>query len=88
MVSTKRYCTLFYGGETARFLSGRDELQDSLKESQPGQAGVSQRPSTIRLLGDRRQLERLRLPDVAVQQLARRGEQEIWRLTPPRTGNP
>jgi 4-amino-4-deoxy-L-arabinose transferase-like glycosyltransferase len=88
VVGTKRYSTLFYGGETARFVSGRDQLQDNLNDSQPGQEGPSQRPSSIRLLGDRRQLERLRLPAAAVQQLARRGEQELWRLTPPRTGNP
>jgi hypothetical protein len=87
-VGTKRYSTLFYGGETARFVSGRDELQDSLNDSPPGQGGPGQRPSSIRLLGDRRQLERLRLPAAVVQQLARRGEQELWRLTPPRTGNP
>jgi len=88
VVGTKRYSTLFYGGETARFVSGRDELQESLNDNQPGRGGPSQPPSSIRLLGDRRQLERLRLPDAAVQQLARRGEQELWRLTPPRTGNP
>jgi hypothetical protein len=88
VVGTMRYSTLFYGGETARFVSGRDELQDNLNDSQPGQEGPSQRPSSIRLLGDRRQLERLRLPAAVVQQLARRGEQELWRLTPPRTGNP
>ena len=88
VVGTKRYSTLFYGGETARFVSGRDELQDNLNDSQPGQGGPGQRPASIRLLGDSRQLERLRLPAAAVQQLARRGEQELWRLTPPRTGNP
>jgi hypothetical protein len=88
VVGTKRYSTLFYGGETARFVSGRDELQDSLNDSQPGLAGPGQRPSSIRLLGDRRQLERLRLSPAAVQELARRGEQELWRLTPPRTANP
>ncbi len=88
VVGTKRYSTLFYGGETARFVSGRDELRQSLNDSQPGQAGPSQRPASIRLLGDRRQLERLRLPDAAVEQLVRRGEQELWRLTPPRQGNP
>jgi 4-amino-4-deoxy-L-arabinose transferase-like glycosyltransferase len=87
VVGTKRYSTLFYGGETARFVSGHDELQGSLSDSEPGHGGPSQGPSSIRLLGDRRQLEQLRLPDATVQQLARRGEQELWRLTPPRTGN-
>ena len=88
VVGPKRYSTLFYGGETARFVSGRDELQDSLNDTQPRQGGPGQRPFSIRLLGDRRELERLRLSPAAVQELARRGEQEIWRLTPPRTGNP
>lgn len=88
VVGSKRYSTLFYGGETARFVSGHDELQDSLQESPVGLGGPSQRPASIRLLGDRRQLERLRLPDAAVQQLARRGEQELWRLTPSRAGKP
>jgi hypothetical protein len=88
VVGSKRYSTLFYGGETARFVSGHDELQDRLKESEPEPEGSSRRPSSIRLLGDRRQLEQLRLPDAAVQRLARRGEQELWRLTPPKTVNP
>ena len=88
VVGTKRYSTLFYGGETARFVSGNDELQDRLKELEPGPGGPNQRPSSIRLLGDRRQLDQLRLPDAAVQRLARRGEQELWRLTPPRAVNP
>jgi 4-amino-4-deoxy-L-arabinose transferase-like glycosyltransferase len=88
VVGSKRYSTLFYGGETARFVSGHDELQDRLKESEPEPEGSSRRPSSIRLLGDRRQLEQLRLPDAAVQRLARRGEQELWRLTPPKAVNP
>jgi len=88
VVGSKRYSTLFYGGETARFVSGHDELQDRLKEFEPGAGGPSQRPSSIRLLGDRRQLEHLRLSDAAVQRLARRGEQELWRLTMPKAVNP
>lgn len=88
VVGSKRYSTLFYGGETARFVSGHDEVQDRLKEFEPGADGPSQRPSSIRLLGDRRQLEQLRLSEAAVQRLARRGEQELWRLTPPKAVNP
>ncbi|MCX5950953.1 MAG: glycosyltransferase family 39 protein [Cyanobacteria bacterium] len=88
VVGSKRYSTLFYGGETARFVSGHDEVHDRLKEFEPGADGPSQRPSSIRLLGDRRQLEQLRLSDAAVERLARRGEQELWRLTPPRAVNP
>jgi len=87
-VGSKRYSTLFYGGETARFVSGHDEVQDRLKEFEPGAGGPSQGPSSIRLLGDRRQLEHLRLSDAAVQRLARRGEQELWRLTPLRAVKP
>jgi 4-amino-4-deoxy-L-arabinose transferase-like glycosyltransferase len=88
VVGSKRYSTLFYGGETARFVSGHDEFQERLSDSEPGSGGANQRTSSIRLLGDRRQLENLRLPEAAVQRLARRGEQELWRLTPPRTVKP
>lgn len=88
VVGSKRYSTLFYGGETARFVSGHDEVQERLSDSQPGPGGGTQRASSIRLLGDRRQLENLRLPEAAVQRLARRGEQELWRLTTPTTVKP
>ena len=88
VVGSKRYSTLFYGGETARFISGRDQLRDQLKEGNAANSDSGLRPSSIRLLGDKAQLERLDLPSPTVQRLARRGEQELWRYTPPRSAQP
>jgi 4-amino-4-deoxy-L-arabinose transferase-like glycosyltransferase len=79
VVGTKRYSTLFYGGETAAFVSGRQRIKERWRED-PASLGLSPRSRSLRLLGDRQDLEDLDLPAAAVQRLARRGEQELWRV--------
>jgi 4-amino-4-deoxy-L-arabinose transferase-like glycosyltransferase len=82
VVGTKRYSVLFYGGETAAFVSGRESLEDRLEED-PGSLQLSPTSQTARLFGDRRHLESLDWPSSRVRRLARMGEQEIWRVRLP-----
>jgi hypothetical protein len=82
VVGTKRYSTLFYGGETAAFVSGRDSLEDRLQED-PTSLQLTPASQTARLFGDRRHLERLEWPAARVRRLARIGEQELWRVRLP-----
>jgi len=79
VVGTKRYSTLFYGGETAAFVSSRDRIRERWRDD-PASLGLSPGSRSLRLLGDRQDLEDLELPAAAVQRLARRGEQELWRV--------
>ncbi|MFM7087595.1 MAG: ArnT family glycosyltransferase [Cyanobium sp.] len=79
VIGTKRYSVLFYGGETAVFLSGRRRI-DSRLQSQPERLGLTAASASVRLLGDRRDLEALGFAAERVQRLARRGEQQLWRL--------
>ena len=79
VVGSKRYSVLFYGGETAVFLSGRGELDDLLRED-PGDLGLDPATGSVRLIGDRRDLEDLGLAPTAIQRLSIRGEQELWRV--------
>jgi 4-amino-4-deoxy-L-arabinose transferase-like glycosyltransferase len=82
VVGTKRYSTLFYGGETASFVSSKEGLQERLRED-PQALGLSPSSRSARMLGDRRQLEALEWSPAAVQRLARIGEQELWRVRLP-----
>jgi hypothetical protein len=79
VVGTKRYSILFYGGETAAFVSSRDRIKERWRED-PASLGLSPRSRSLRRLGDRSDLEDLELPAAAVQRLAQRGEQELWRV--------
>lgn len=79
VVGTKRYSTLFYGGERAAFVSSREGIQERLQRD-PASLGLTPAIQTARLLGDRRHLERLALSEPDVQRLARSGEQEVWRV--------
>jgi 4-amino-4-deoxy-L-arabinose transferase-like glycosyltransferase len=82
VVGTKRYSLLFYGGETAAFVSGRESLADRLQED-PASLRLSRTSQTARLFGDRRHLEALDWPRESVRRLARIGEQELWRVRLP-----
>jgi 4-amino-4-deoxy-L-arabinose transferase-like glycosyltransferase len=82
VVGTKRYSTLFYGGETAAFVSGRESLEDRLRKD-PTSLQLSTASETARLFGDRRHLEQLEWPATRVRRLARIGEQELWRVRLP-----
>jgi len=84
VVGTKRYSTLFYGGERAAFVSGRESLEDRLRED-PASLQLAPASKTARLFGDRRHLEALHWPTSAVRRLERIGEQELWRVRLPNT---
>lgn len=82
VVGTKRYSAVFYSGERAAFVSGRESLEDRLQED-PASLQVSGASQTARLFGDRRHLEALHWPAAGVRRLARLGEQELWRVRLP-----
>ncbi|MEB3259658.1 MAG: glycosyltransferase family 39 protein [Cyanobacteriota bacterium] len=82
VVGTKRYSVLFYGGETAAFVSGRESLEDRLQED-PASLNLAPTSQTARLFGDRRHLEALEWPASRVQRLSRIGQQELWRVRLP-----
>jgi 4-amino-4-deoxy-L-arabinose transferase-like glycosyltransferase len=79
VIGTKRYSVLFYSGETAAFISGRESLEDRLRDD-PQDLGLTKASRSVRLLGDRHDLQDLRLPDDRIQRLRRIGEQELWRV--------
>ena len=79
VVGAKRYSLLFYGGETAAFLSGRGRIEERWRRD-PADLGITSTSRSVRLVGDRSDLEDLELPVGAVLRLARRGEQELWRV--------
>jgi 4-amino-4-deoxy-L-arabinose transferase-like glycosyltransferase len=76
VVGTKRYSTLFYSGATAAFVDGRAMRW----RRDPAGLGLSPRSRSLRLLGDRRDLEELEISPQAIERLGRRGEQELWRV--------
>lgn len=86
VIGTKRYSTIFYGGEQAAFVSGKESLQDRLRGDRPG-LGLSPSGQTARLFGDRRHLEALAWPPGDVQRLAKMGEQELWRVRLPKANS-
>jgi hypothetical protein len=86
VVGTKRYSTLFYGGDQAAFVSGRESLATRLQED-PASLRLSRASQTARLFGDRRQLESLAWPATDVRRLGRVGEQELWRVRLPNATN-
>jgi 4-amino-4-deoxy-L-arabinose transferase-like glycosyltransferase len=79
VVGSMRYSLLFYGGETASFVSGRRRMRERWRQD-PADLGISASSRSVRLLGDRRDLEDLELPPAAVRRLGRLGEQELWRV--------
>jgi hypothetical protein len=46
----------------------------------PAALGISPSSRSLRLLGDRRELEELGITPQAIERLGRRGEQELWRV--------
>ena len=79
VVGAKRYSMVFYGGETAVFLSGRGSLHDRLKDD-PTSLGLKAGTPSVRLVGDQSDLEDLGLAEEVVQRLDRRGQQQLWRV--------
>ena len=79
VVGTKRYSTVFYAGETAAFVADPQGIRDRRRDD-PRSLGLGPSTRTVRLFGDRSDLEALRLPVVQIQRLERRGQQELWRV--------
>ncbi|WP_216904580.1 glycosyltransferase family 39 protein [Synechococcus sp. CCY 9618] len=79
IVGTKRYSILFYGEPEAFFISDRRRIARLALRQQAGSDGTPASP-TVRLLGDRRDLEELDLPEAGVERLAQRGELALWRV--------
>jgi 4-amino-4-deoxy-L-arabinose transferase-like glycosyltransferase len=82
VVGTKRYSTVFYAGEPAAFVGGRDGIKER-RGSDPQALGLGPATRSVRLFGDRSDLEDLRLPPGQITCLARRGQQELWRVPLP-----
>ncbi len=79
VVGTKRYSILFYSSATAAFVDGRRSIAKRWRQD-PAALGISPSSRSLRLLGDRRELEELGITPQAIERLGRRGEQELWRV--------
>lgn len=79
VVGTKRYSMVFYAGEPAAFLGGRSSIEE--RRHDPGKLRLKPGITSVRLVGDRADLEALNLPRAAVSRLARHDQQELWRLS-------
>jgi 4-amino-4-deoxy-L-arabinose transferase-like glycosyltransferase len=79
ILGTKRYSILFYGEPQAAFVSDRLHITQTWQKD-PSRLHLTPDTGSVRLLGDRRDLERLALPVQGVQLLSRRGELELWRV--------
>ena len=79
IVGTKRYSLLFYGEPEAVFVSDRLHITQLALQ---GPAALSLTPASrsVRLLGDRRDLEGLALPPQGIERLSRSGELSLWRV--------
>jgi hypothetical protein len=79
VLGTKRYSMVFYTGAPAAFVSGRGRIAERLRED-PASLGLTPASRSVRIFGDRPDLEELELPPARVERLGRRGEQELWRV--------
>lgn len=79
VVGTKRYSIVFYSGSEAVFVSDRAGI-DVRWRNAPALLRIKPQTPSVRLLGDRRHLGELGIPPGSIQLLARRGEQELWRV--------
>lgn len=79
VIGTRRYSTLFYAKRRAVFLGDAQEARKQLASSP---ASVDVQPSTrsVLLLGDRAELAGFGPASAQLRLLAKRGEQELWRL--------
>ncbi len=79
IVGTKRYSLLFYGEPEAVFVSDRLHIHQLALEG-PGALLLTPASRSVRLLGDRRDLEGLALPAEGIERLSRSGELALWRV--------
>lgn len=80
VVGTKRYSTVFYAAEPAAFVGDRSAI-DQRRSADPASLGLGPATATVRLFGDRPDLEALGLPAAAITRLARQDQQELWRVS-------
>ncbi|MFZ9752743.1 MAG: glycosyltransferase family 39 protein [Cyanobium sp.] len=80
VVGTRRYSMVFYAGENASFVANRRSLRRQQRQD-PAALGMAADTVSVRLVGDRTDLEALELPDAAISRLARRDQQELWRVS-------
>ncbi len=79
IVGTKRYSLLFYGEPEAVFVSDRLHITQLALQG-PDALALSPDSLSVRLVGDRRDLEALALPPQGIERLARDGELALWRV--------
>jgi len=79
VVGTKRYSTVFYAAETAAFVGDRSGILERL-DKDPASLGLGPSSGSVRLYGDRTDLDDLRLAPGQIELLDRRGQQELWRV--------
>jgi len=79
VVGTKRYSTVFYAAETAAFVGDRQGILGRLQRD-PASLGLEPSSRSVRLYGDRTDLDDLRLAPAQIERLDRRGQQELWRV--------
>ena len=79
VIGTRRYSTVFYARHRAVFLGDALEARKQLGSS-PASVEVQPNTKSVLLLGDREQIEAFGPPSAQLQRLAKRGEQELWRL--------
>jgi 4-amino-4-deoxy-L-arabinose transferase-like glycosyltransferase len=79
VVGTKRYSTVFYAAETAAFVGDRSGILERLRKD-PASLGLGPSSRSVRLYGDRTDLDDLRLAPAQIERLDRRGQQELWRV--------
>lgn len=79
IVGTKRYSLLFYGEPEAVFVSDRLHI-NQLALQGPDALSLTPASRSLRLLGDRRDLEGLALPSEGIERLSRSGELALWRV--------
>ena len=79
IVGTKRYSLLFYGEPEAVFVSDRLHIAQLVLQG-PGALSLTPASRSVRLLGDRRDLEGLALAAEGIEILSRSGELALWRV--------
>ena len=80
VIGTRRYSTLFYAKRRAVFLGDAPEARKQLA-SAPASVGVQPSTRSVLLLGDRAEIAGFGPASAQLQLLAKRGEQELWRLS-------
>jgi hypothetical protein len=85
VIGTRRYSTLFYAKRKAVFLGDAPEARKQLA-SAPAAVGVQPSTRSVLLLGDRAEIAGFGPASAQLKLLAKRGEQELWRLLLPAAG--